>query len=277
MQEQHCADWQEFQEAIRSIRAAYRMSDLAANIVRPSPLCFRGQSRAEWSLETTLERAGHRSISFRRYARLLATIYPEISTVTDRRFNVPSYQEFDDWLSNCQREAYLPIEPPPGYEFMVYLRQHGYPSPLLDWTDSEYIAAYFAFADAPQDDPTNCVAIYAYVERSGNFKASGAADPTIVSAGPFVRSHPRHFTQQARYTFCRQYDQEWKYVEHQLVFDGDAASLAGKQDILYKFTMPASERRDVMNELRRFNITAWTLFQTEESLMQAMAFKTMDQ
>ena len=35
--------------------------------------------------------------------------------------------------------------PPPGYEFMIYMRHHGFPSPLLDWSRSPYVAAFFAF------------------------------------------------------------------------------------------------------------------------------------
>ena len=214
-------------------------------------------------------------MTFRKYAQLMTVIYPEISTVTNRTFPVPSYAEFDAWMSKAEKESYVPIGAPPGYEFMVYLRQHGYPSPLLDWTDSEYIAAYFAFADTPQGDPPHRVAIYGFVERPGFSKISSVVAPAIVGAGPFVKSHPRHFTQQARYTYCLKYDEQWKYVSQQLVFDSDPASLTNHQDVLYKFTLPASEKCEVMKELHRFNITAWTLFQTEESLMKTMAFKTM--
>lgn len=32
-----------------------------------------------------------------------------------------------------------------SYGFMTRLRHHGFPSPLLDWPQSPYIAAFFAF------------------------------------------------------------------------------------------------------------------------------------
>jgi hypothetical protein len=275
MYEHHCADWHDFKQQVEKLRANYRMSDLVDNRNRPSPLSFRGQASKEWPLATTLERAGHHEMTLLEYGRLMAVIYPEISTVTNRNFVVPSFPEYEAWLTKAVNESYLPTSAPLGIEFMVYLRQHGFPSPLLDWTDSEFVASYFAFEGAPEDDPDHCVAIYAFVEYPRSGKISSPLAPAIVGTGPLVKSHPRHFTQQARYTYCRRYDQEWKYVGHQLVFDGDPASLSGHQDALYKFTLPASERREVMKELQRFNITAWTLFQTEESLMKTMAFKAL--
>jgi hypothetical protein len=32
-----------------------------------------------------------------------------------------------------------------SYDFMTRLRHHGFPSPLLDWPQSPYTAAFFAF------------------------------------------------------------------------------------------------------------------------------------
>lgn len=209
------------------------------------------------------------------YGLRMAKIAPEIFTITSHRFDVPSRSEWDSWHHKVESESFFPPGAPPGYEFMVYLRQHGFPSPLLDWTDSEYVAAYFAFADADDLKELNRVAIYAYVEYANGTKISSALGPSMVGVGPYVPSHPRHFTQQARYTYCRKHDQEWKYVPHYQVFEADPASLTDRQDVLHKFILPASEKKTALRELMRFNLTAWTLFSTEESLMKTMAFKVL--
>lgn len=265
--------WEEFKRAISELRRENdaKRATSCRGISRP---CFRGHASEKWKIETTLERAGHSEMNLLDYGSLMAKIAPEICTITNHRFNVPTLPDYENWLKKVETDGFMP-QSPLGYDFMVYLRQHGFPSPLLDWTDSEYVAAYFAFADAPAADASNRVAIYAFVEYSEGGKISSALKPSIVGVGPFVLSHPRHFTQQARYTYCKKYDKAWMYSQHQRVFDADPASISDRQDVLHKFTLPVSERATVLTELSRFNLTAWTLFSTEESLMKTMAFKAL--
>jgi hypothetical protein len=278
MKEEPLANWREFKDRTSELRSQYANMRRTNAVTMPS---FRGQASASWGLETTLERASHSTMSLFQYGVLMATIAPEICTAMNRRFDVPDRLYWETWLKQVQDDSYFPPHSLPGYDFMVYLRQQGFPSPLLDWTDSEFVAAYFAFADAKADEPDARVAIYAYVEygsleHGGAYKVGNSIGPAITGMGPYVMSHPRHFTQQARYTYCKKLDGDvWKYVPHAQVFEGDPRSILNAQDVLIKYTLPASEREEVLRELMRFNLTAYSLFATEEALMKTMAFKVL--
>jgi hypothetical protein len=48
----------------------------------------------------------------------------------------------------------------------------------------------------------------------------GSDSPTIISFGPVIKTHKRHFRKQSRYTVCVRYDQgQWSFVPHESVFD----------------------------------------------------------
>jgi hypothetical protein len=90
---------------------------------------FRGQGDARWGLTTTLQRAtGQNEEAVDNYQMQMHAVRDSVASVQGQ-----------DW----DTEGVLPL---PGFvvkgiEFMVYLRQNGFPSPLLDWTSSPYIAA----------------------------------------------------------------------------------------------------------------------------------------
>jgi hypothetical protein len=133
------------------------------------PPLFRGQSNSNWHLDTTLERwvAPRRQdvpvMSFVDYYNIILSARAEIETLTGTIWTTsPQYRiitkEMDQMRLNydviSQELAYGRI---PGYEYIAYLRHHRFPSPLLDWTRSPYIAAYFAFSEAVNSE---AVSIY---------------------------------------------------------------------------------------------------------------------
>src|SRR5271167_1243940 len=189
MQTVSVENWEEFEARLQKIKRTVKAG--------PVGLLFRGQADASWSLSTTLERSPGRIEGVEKYYSLIREIKPQIETFTDRSFETPEFAEVhaivEDYDSFSRPLAFGKL---PAYSYMIYLRHHGFPSPLLDWSRSPYIAAYYAFSKA---SPKN-VSIYVLAEQPENMKVRGSDLPSIYGFGPRINSHQRHFLQQSSYT-----------------------------------------------------------------------------
>jgi hypothetical protein len=254
------ASWEEFEEEIK------KFEDPSRKVW--DEVWFRGQADAAWPLLTTLERRSDRTRAVAGYLNLIGEIEPAIETFTGNEFARPHRPEverfcgeYDLFDQNLREHA----------TYLAHLRHGGFPSPLLDWTASPYVAAYFAFHNARHDGD---VAIYAYREWASGFKVGGSDSPHIVSLGPLFKTHKRHFRQQSRYTACAQFiDGQWYFVPHDQVF-GETDNQ--KQDLLWKMSIPASERLKVLRFCEKVNLNDFTLFDSEEALLEQLAMKVFD-
>lgn len=265
MEECSVNTWEEFDQELAKLRRDRHKSRARTS----TSLLFRGQENSDWLLTTTLDRKREQMLFrgqmlFGDYYRLIYKIRPQVETLTDREWPIPECSKIERLTKKWDFDLLLDSGRCPGYAYMAYLRHHGFPSPLMDWTRSPYIAAYFAFNKAAQDLKGK-VSIYVFSEVVN--KSFGNKMRVVYRYGPHVKTHRRHMLQQSEYTLCLAFEKEWQFEKYDSVFEQGLH----QQGICWKFTIPASERAKVLERLDAHNLNAFSLFGSEEALMETLA------
>jgi len=222
-------------EALEKVVASKRRWALQ-NTVRQ--LLFRGQRCSDWRLETTLERELPSIHTCEGYYHEMLTRKAKIDPNFGKCWNLP------------------PVCPKPASdeykEYLVYLRHYGHPSPLLDWSLSEDVAAFFAF-QKPSAVNYN-VAIFLYVGFPFGAKFFHPDEFTIISPKCDVIGVSRHVNQQSKYTVCMN-EENGSLSSHEEYFQKNER----RQDLLFKYVIPETERDNVLQKLNSKGITAHRL------------------
>jgi len=264
MEERNVTCWEKFIEGLEEIRDEHASS---TEHDQDSPLLFRGQANSCWQLSTTLERKRPQML-YIDYYRIIHRIRPQIEALVGADWPIPEYPEVEDLVKRRYEDFnnVLWAGERPAYAYMAYLRHHAFPSPLLDWSRSPYVAAYFAFAKACTN-ANERASIFVLGER--NFKPSGNRMNVVYFFGPYVKTHRRHVLQQSQYTACLSFHDQWRFESYDSVFQQGVH----QQAFCWKFTIPVTERQKVLALLDEHNLNAFSLFGSEESLMETLAIR----
>ena len=267
IEDRQLKSWKEFPQMIKELNER-----TASGFREP---IFRGLGNSKWPLKTTLERSddGGSRLTLRSYYLAVTRTKPVVETLTNRK-----WEEIPDWPTFCKsldsnRDKWIDqllSDDPAIYPYLIYLRHHGFPSPLLDWTTSPYIAAMFAF-DAMHKEASD-VLIYALARD--NFQGYGS-DAHLFVTGPYLRTHPRHFLQQSRYSLCLKQLLDNDKVDYQFLPHDEVLKKSVNKDLILRILIPTSERKAALQALDSMNINPYSLYSSEESLIQTVARREM--
>jgi hypothetical protein len=259
MKEELLETWEDFERELVAIDKQTKILQQQKLRHRMGYPLYRGVTDSKYHLESTLDRI-HEEMSFSDYREIIKRAHKHIATCTGKKWKLVEEDLVE--AEGCKKINLGKIELPlPYYEFMAYLRHNGFPSPLVDWTKSPYIAAFFAFRNI--NSKVKDVSIFVHM---GKFLCG--QDPCIWILGPTIVTDHKHYLQQSQYSICyREMGNEIYYANHEDVKEDV------EETILIKYTIPISEREKVLRKLDSMNITAYSLFGSESSLMETLAMR----
>jgi hypothetical protein len=208
-----------------------------ASQIDPYRFLFRGQENNRWKLRTSFHRTGRASI-IKFATQDVTALHRSLSGLTAHRFNL--------------------ADPLDYAAFLNFVQHHGYPTPLLDWTQSPFIAAYFAYRNLLHGRyaTEQRIRIHVFDGRawSSDYERGPVLSPAflhITVLEPLAINNPRVVPQQSISTVTNVDDME-SYIHEREIHIG--------KSYLTAIDLPACDRNAVVRELDLMGINAGSLF-----------------
>lgn len=206
---------------------------------------FRGQQKP-WRLRTSFHRRGRYRIS-EFTNKDVKQLHQRLSAITSHYFdlNVPNQNG----------------------SFFNLLQHHGYPTPLLDWSYSPYVSAFFAFRDWSikySGDEHARIYIFNNEAWQKNNEQLQYLDPPFphLSVMEFIAiDNPRLVPQQAVTTVTNLDDIEDYLLQKEI---------RENEQYIQAIDIPAKEREVAMRDLRFMGITAGSMFPSIDGVCEEL-------
>ncbi len=239
-------------------------------------IVFRGQGNSSWVIQSTLERAGVKNVLLKEYYRAIDYLKPEINSFGyhfQRKMTPNGYDfDFSEWKE-------ISFGRFPDIEYLSYLRHHGFPTPLIDVTQSEYIALFFACEDL---DKKTDAKVFVFRDDFGSTSVSG--HPELHRIGHYLESDRRHIAQQSEYLLTVQFQRindhsEWLFIPFSSFLEWENPYMGEGKDgvnvenqMLFEIEIAGNAKKDIMEELAKMNINYYTLYLDEDSLIRKLKY-----
>jgi hypothetical protein len=151
----------------------------------------------------------------------------------------------------------------PEMEYLVYLRHHGFPTPLVDLSSSCFVALFFACEDFNQEkNEDGKIFLYSPPQN----RHGGNEIPDLRKIGRYVEAGKRHFAQQSQYVIPIVYDPEWKFITFSKVIEDQS-----NEHVLREIIISKDVKAKLMKELNEMNINRYTMYLNEDALIKSLA------
>ncbi len=215
---------------------------------------YRGQAEG-WRLQTSFHRRGRYDLT-RYKLEDIPQLHRALSSRTRHVFHMENGLEYGAFLNLAQH--------------------HGYPTPLLDWTHSLYVAAFFAFRGMSQEqaDRDESKAVRIYMFDAKKWQRNYMQNPNLLTGQQHLSvmdllaiENDRMVPQQATTTITNVADIEGFIQRHE----------QGSGEVYLKaIDIPWKERDKVVRELKIMGLTAGSLFPGIDGTCEELKEKMFD-